>query len=174
MRRNLFALAFAATTLASSFGFTVTEAKACDDPQYAVPAARDIEIYWGGSWYPGQIIETRGDSFHVRYAGWSASYDEWVDRSRLRQAPNTDSPQVDIYWGGSWYPGVIVEQRRGSYLVHYNGWSTTFDEWVDADRLSWKNVAAVRPTYRPARVEPVRLRPLPYKHYPPRRPGYAR
>ncbi len=162
MRRTLFALAFAASTLASAFGFEAAAQACAPAPQQAIalPGSDDIEIYWGGSWVKGDIIQVSGNQFRVRYDGWSPDYDEWVDRSRIRQAPSAYSPQVDIYWGASWYPGVIVEQRGGSYLVHYDGWSNSFDEWVGAERLSFRGqpvVTVVRP--RPEPVRPAPLRP---------------
>ena len=42
---------------------------------------------------------------------------------------------MEIDWSGMWYKGVIREVANGSFKVHYDGWSDTYDEWVGAGRL---------------------------------------
>jgi len=43
--------------------------------------------------------------------------------------------QVEILWGGSWYPGTVLRIADGRALVSYTGWSSSWDEWVTFDRL---------------------------------------
>jgi hypothetical protein len=63
----------------------------------------------------------------------------WVLRevSRAAKADPTMKPgrQVQAEQNGAWWPAVIVEARAGKYLVHYNGWETSQDEWVPRERL---------------------------------------
>jgi hypothetical protein len=43
--------------------------------------------------------------------------------------------KVQILWGGSWYDGKIEEVKDGQFYVSYDGWSSTSNEWVGADRI---------------------------------------
>jgi len=42
---------------------------------------------------------------------------------------------VDIHWGSRWWPGRVLQKDGTRYLVTYEGWSSSWDEWVRADRL---------------------------------------
>lgn len=48
---------------------------------YAVGDA--VQIEWKGSWYPGRIVEVAGSSCRITYDGYSATWEEWVETSRL-------------------------------------------------------------------------------------------
>jgi hypothetical protein len=43
-----------------------------------------IEILWVNSWWPGKILEIKGDKFKVHYSNYPSSYDEWVTKERIR------------------------------------------------------------------------------------------
>lgn len=43
---------------------------------------------------------------------------------------------VLIEWGGRWWPGTVVERRGDdAWLVHYDGWSSMWDEEVGPARI---------------------------------------
>jgi hypothetical protein len=60
-------------------------------PANADPSARYVEgepvdIFWGSRWWPGKVVSVPSEGrYHVSYDGWSASYDETVDATRLRR-----------------------------------------------------------------------------------------
>jgi hypothetical protein len=146
-----------------------------------------VAIEWGGQWWPGTIVASlRPGVWRVHYEGWAASYDEEVDRSRLRhafvsagapprrlrlvaagallaaavcgavvvaasapssgvRAPASGNPvltyaagqEVRIEWGRTWWKGRIVAvHAKDRYLVHYDGWSSSWDEVVGPERLA--------------------------------------
>jgi len=43
--------------------------------------------------------------------------------------------KVQIEWKGSWFSGEILEAKEGQYLIHYDNYSKTWDEWVTPDRV---------------------------------------
>lgn len=50
----------------------------------------------------------------------------------------TDSrqgPAVEVAWGGSWWRAEILEKRSGLTRIHYTGWGSEWDEWVEPSRL---------------------------------------
>lgn len=106
------------------------------------PSERRVEVEWAGSWYPSTILAASRGQYLIHYEGWSSSFDEWVPEARLRFADGVtdcagEPTAVQIAWGGQWYPGRLMKTDGGRYLVHYDGWSSGFDEWVGADRLAF-------------------------------------
>jgi len=60
------------------------EATAIEQPGALEPGA-SVFIEYDGAWYPGNVIEARGDLYRVHYEGWDPSTDEDVDTERLRR-----------------------------------------------------------------------------------------
>lgn len=42
---------------------------------------------------------------------------------------------VDVSWAGGWYASVILAVRAGEYHIHYIGWESSWDEWVNPSRI---------------------------------------
>lgn len=42
----------------------------------------------------------------------------------------------DVYQGLAWWIATVVE-RGARYKIHYPGWESRWDEWVDRRRLRW-------------------------------------
>lgn len=69
------------------------------------------------------------------------------DRAPERDAvrgpdPGPDRPsghavggRVDVQWSGGWYKAQILQQQAGRYLVRYDGYGSTWDEWVEPARI---------------------------------------
>ncbi len=43
--------------------------------------------------------------------------------------------KVEVQWGLRWFPASIKQKRGDEMLIHYEGWSDNFDEWVTAARV---------------------------------------
>lgn len=43
-----------------------------------------VEIEWSGAWYKGSILEVKDDKYKITYQGYSSSWDELVNKERLR------------------------------------------------------------------------------------------
>ena len=43
--------------------------------------------------------------------------------------------QIKVEWKGSWWDGLIREIRADKYLIHYIGFDSSWDEWVDSSRV---------------------------------------
>lgn len=99
-----------------------------------------IQVFWGGSWWDATALESRGSTTKIHYTGWGSEWDEWVDGSRMRTRPAALTNarvgvDVEIEWKGSYWPGRIVQKRERWLEVHYTGWGTEWDEWVEQRRL---------------------------------------
>jgi hypothetical protein len=47
-------------------------------------AFKQIEVEWGQTWWPGEILRVEGDKYLIHYTGFAASWDEWVRKDRIR------------------------------------------------------------------------------------------
>ena len=64
-------------------------------PAFAFQANDQVEIEYGGAWYPGQIKEAKDGKYFISYDGYDSSWDEWVESSRLRKPEGeTSEPTV--------------------------------------------------------------------------------
>ncbi len=106
------------------------------------PRAAAVEILWGGSWWDGSILERRGRLVKVHYTGWGSEWDEWATPDRVRAAgpagPHANArlnERVEVAWGGSWWAARVIARRGKMTKIHYTGWGSEWDEWVDASRL---------------------------------------
>ena len=43
--------------------------------------------------------------------------------------------RVEVSWKGSWYAASVVAVGQGRYRVHYDGWDSSWDEWVEPARV---------------------------------------
>jgi hypothetical protein len=43
--------------------------------------------------------------------------------------------QIKVEWNGSWWDALIREIDGGKYLIHYVGFDSSWDEWVDTSRM---------------------------------------
>lgn len=44
---------------------------------------------------------------------------------------------VQARWGEQWFDATVVRREGRRVLIHYDGWSNNFDEWLGAERLKW-------------------------------------
>ena len=50
--------------------------------------------------------------------------------------------KVEVDYGGSWYPGQVKEVKDGQFFVGYDGYDSSWDEWVESARLRVPETAA--------------------------------
>lgn len=43
--------------------------------------------------------------------------------------------KVEVLSTGTWYKADVLEAKGGQYKIHYDGWGSTWDEWVNSDRI---------------------------------------
>src|SRR5690606_111510 len=65
--------------------------------------------------------------------------------------------KVQIKWGNAWYPGRVLRVDGARYLVGYDGYGSTWDEWVDSSRIK----ADGGPSPAPSPTAPAPAAPAP-------------
>jgi hypothetical protein len=98
-----------------------------------------VEALDEGEWWKARVVDVRDGAMKLHWLGIGAYDDEWVETSRVRPlratqgyAPGTT---VEAEWKGKWYSARILEAKAGVHLIHYDGYSKEWDEWVSAKRL---------------------------------------
>lgn len=43
--------------------------------------------------------------------------------------------KVEVKWSGTWYPATVLAASGGGYKIHYDGWSSSYDEVVEPVRI---------------------------------------
>jgi hypothetical protein len=142
MLRRFFAFSVLATSLAISAGVSARpKSKPPTAPAGAASQARAVEVLWGGSWWAAETLESKNGQTKIHYSGWGSEWDEWVDASRLRSAfhPALKNPKagqkIEVEWHGSWWAAEIVEARSGFFKIHYAGWGSEWEEWIEQNRM---------------------------------------
>ncbi len=57
----------------------------CDrlvDP--AVAHLPKVQVDWKGKFYPAQILKVDNGKHYIRYFGYSADWNEWVEKDRIK------------------------------------------------------------------------------------------
>ncbi|HEX4070233.1 MAG TPA: agenet domain-containing protein [Planctomycetaceae bacterium] len=122
-----------------------------------------VSVREGDSWSPAKIVKREGRKYQIRYDDGTeewvtsdrirdvAGADKTTPKLSVRNESDESEPakpqkpakrkkfqardQVEIFWGASWFPGTIKKVKGTLYLVHYDKWSSHFDEWVAITRL---------------------------------------
>jgi hypothetical protein len=47
-------------------------------------ANKQIDVYWGQTWWPAEIRQVQGTQYLIHYTGYASSWDEWVTPDRIR------------------------------------------------------------------------------------------
>jgi hypothetical protein len=50
----------------------------------SLPVPRCVEVEWGGTWWPAEVLRVQGGQSYIHYTGWADSWNEWVTPDRVR------------------------------------------------------------------------------------------
>ena len=115
------------------------------------------EVLDGGVWRKSKILQTRENEYRIHYEGWADTWDEWVKPDRIRPLPEQDqaaaqpAPEpaaapapktgpwkqgdsIEVLDHSVWRESKVLKVRGDEYFIHYEGWNSSWDEWVKPDR----------------------------------------
>lgn len=126
-------------------GANVSSVGKSDGDQYTVGQKVEVWDSDDEDWYEANIQKVKGNEYFVRYIGYGSSDDEWVDEEDVRFSDRTSSDdngfavsQKVKVWDDDeedWYTATIQEIRSNQYFVHYLGYDSSYDEWVDLEEI---------------------------------------
>ncbi|MBU0504385.1 MAG: Tudor-knot domain-containing protein [bacterium] len=99
-----------------------------------------VQVEWKGKWYPSTIKEVKDGKYLIHYTGWSDSWNEWVGTTRIRTSEKAVAAfavgeKVQVEWKNSWFKATVKEVKEGKFLIHYDGYDNSWDEWVSTNRI---------------------------------------
>jgi hypothetical protein len=47
------------------------------------PGKDELLVQWGSGWWPAEVLQSQGTNHLIRYKGYGAEWDEWVDPQRM-------------------------------------------------------------------------------------------
>lgn len=120
-----------------------------------------------GNRYEGVVERVDGNRRWVRFAAAQSSCDGWRETDQLAAAPPVPGARrggsyaagapVEALSNGRWHSAVVLAADGGRYRVHYESYSSSADEWLDA--------ASVRQTSERARHRTGFAGPVPVGTY---------
>ena len=76
-------------------------------------------------------VETKNTVYIVGPTGWKIR----PDNHPFNETAFSLGQQVKVEWEGSWWDALIREIHGGKYFIHYVGFDSSWDEWVDNSRI---------------------------------------
>ena len=76
-------------------------------------------------------IETNNTIYVVGPTGWKVR----PDNHPFNEPSFSTGQQVKVEWKGSWWDALIREIQGDKYFIHYVGFDSSWDEWVDDSRI---------------------------------------
>ena len=76
-------------------------------------------------------IETNNTVYVVGPTGWKVR----PDNHPFNEPSFAAGQQVKVEWNGGWWDALIREIHGGKYFIHYVGFDSSWDEWVDDSRI---------------------------------------
>jgi hypothetical protein len=105
--------------------------------EHYAPGA-SLRVFWGDKLWDARVRERDGDFQLVTYPGWPSYWDEWIlsDRVATTASPSAGAgAAVQVEWRGRWYPATVLKRTSKRALIHYDGYDSSWDEWVGPARL---------------------------------------
>jgi hypothetical protein len=117
-----------------------------------------IQVLSDGEYYPAVVRKVDDQRYFIHYDDYDTSSDEWVGVDRIKfksnkvassQSGTTSARQVDtpkfsvnqkvrVLSEGEYYPAVVKKIGGNRFLVHYDGYDASDDEWVGVKRIKLK------------------------------------
>ncbi len=109
-------------------------------PAYAssLSVGDTVQVQWKGKWYPSTIKQVKDGKYYIHYKGWGNNWDEWVGLDRIRTKSFSVGEKVRVKWKNKWWSADILKISNGKYYIHYDGYASSWDEWVGPARIRKK------------------------------------
>ena len=108
-------------------------------PSRGARVGERVEAFDENEWWKARIVDVKSGAVKLHWLGIGGYEDQWVDNSLVRplRASRTFPPgaRVEAEWEGKYYPAKILEVKGSIHLIHYDGFSEEWDEWVSSKRL---------------------------------------
>lgn len=107
-----------------------------------------VEVQLKDKWYKAKLFEESEGKGRIRlvYIGHDSAEDElWLPMEGIREVTKNESvadmsqlkvgDTVNVLWKGQYYAATIMQTEPDRCFVHYNGYGSSWDEWVTPGRI---------------------------------------
>ncbi|WP_414751918.1 Tudor-knot domain-containing protein [Anabaena sp. CCY 9910] len=122
-----------------------SSAATSDTSQYAVNKKIEVWDEEEEDWYQATIEKVQDDQFFINYIGYGSSHNEWVGKDDIRTNDYASSDANGYAVGKkvkcwsdeeeTWYTATIEKIQGNQYFIHYTGYDSSYDEWVNSDDI---------------------------------------
>lgn len=101
-----------------------------------------------GKWYKVDILKVEPGKYFIHWQGFDKRYDRWIEVNKVRaigQASGSGNSGGgkfkvgDVAEGletdGKWYKVDILKAEEGRYFIHWQGFGTQYDRWIEATKI---------------------------------------
>ncbi|KAF3890287.1 MULTISPECIES: Tudor-knot domain-containing protein [Nostocales] len=114
-----------------------------DTNQYALGTQVEVWDSDEEEWYEATVEQVKGNSYFIQYTGYDSSYNEWVEEDDMRTRDSLGDSEYRLgqkvkVWDSDeeeWYSATIGKIKGQQYFVHYIGYDSSYDEWVEEDEV---------------------------------------
>lgn len=108
------------------------------------------KVLWKGSWYAATVTKAKDNKCYIHYDGYRNSWDEWVGADRIKIVEATKTKRISksssyevgeavmVKWKSKWWPAHILKAKADRWYIHYDGYRSSWDEWVESKRIKKK------------------------------------
>lgn len=111
-------------------------------PPYTNSPEFSVGSYWyalkGADWQAVRIIDRRRDKLVCEFYNYSDKEIKDFTEADLKPAyfvSHNNGDNIKVQWEGSWYSAKILESDNNFYLIKYEGYDDSWNEWVAYDRI---------------------------------------
>ncbi|MUG93426.1 hypothetical protein F7734_13700 [Scytonema sp. UIC 10036] len=116
-----------------------------DNDRYAEGTKVEVWDSEDEEWYKATVEQVKGNRYFIQYSGYDSSDNEWVEEDdiRIRDRHSSDDGEYRVgqkvkVWDEEeeeWYSATIGKIKSQQYFVHYIGYDSSYDEWVDEEEV---------------------------------------
>jgi len=104
------------------------------NPRYTPTVSGKEWVEWKLGYYTATVMAESSGQYQIHYEGYDSSWDEWVKPCRIFPLPKVDDP-VWVKWRMDWYYAKVLEAGTNNWKIHYVGYNSSWDEYVDPSRI---------------------------------------
>jgi hypothetical protein len=102
---------------------------------YTYKLGETVMVSKDGKWLPAQVIASGSSKYKIHFQGLESVFDEWVGPDRIEDLSFQPGEKIMVFWQEDWYEAKVLRYKDGQYLVHFEGFPDSEDQWVTVDRM---------------------------------------
>jgi len=97
-----------------------------------------VYAYAEGKWRTARVMTVASSTYTCQFYNYSEKEDVDLSAGKVREVyfpVYTKDQKIEVLWEGKYYPSTITAIDDAFMYIHYDGYDTSYDEWVMYDRI---------------------------------------